>query len=66
MRGRYQSYQCILELLGSLGTRVYTEDMGHLDLGHFSAERICTPAKAWLLVGQLRPQSVCAVRSIAH
>lgn len=66
MRGRHQSYQCILELLGSLGTRVYTADMGHLDLGHFSAESVCTPTKACLLVGQLCPQSMCVTGSVAH
>lgn len=66
MRVMYQSYQCILELLSSLRTGVYTEDMGHLERGHFSAERIYTPITAWLLVGQLCPQSVHVAGSIAH
>lgn len=40
------------KLVVSLGTKVYVEDMGHLGLGHFSAEsiKICTPDKTWLLV----------------
>lgn len=66
MRAMYQSYQCILELLSSLRTGVYTEDMVHLDLGHCSAERIYTPIAAWLLVEKLCPQSVHVAGSIAH